>query len=139
MSEFIYCPYCGAKNASTNKFCENCGQKLFETTDNTKTEVISGFPSYENQINQGFMGGSVSSVNPSGTFNNQPQFNNNASYKPYQPPVASSGSYDAMRTYQPPKEDKSLSIVKTIFAILFLVFFGIPLLVFILIVLVAVL
>ncbi|MHA1200658.1 MAG: zinc-ribbon domain-containing protein [Candidatus Heimdallarchaeaceae archaeon] len=29
---YMFCQFCGARNTSNNRFCENCGQSLVETT-----------------------------------------------------------------------------------------------------------
>lgn len=51
MSDFIYCPECGEKNAAGALFCENCGTPLEAEPEETVTEeetvTAEGDPAYE--------------------------------------------------------------------------------------------
>ena len=116
MTEFIYCPYCGAKNASTNRFCENCGQKLVSEFPSTAQQSTSGFPSYEQQVSKGYMG----------TPPPQENVGNISSSTAYRP-IASSGSFDAMYPQPVPKKKKNTT--GYILLIIFGVIFGLPIIV----------
>lgn len=98
----MFCQYCGAKNVSSNRFCENCGQQI-STPD--------GPP--QNQPYQ-----------PA-----QPQYGQ--PYQPYQPQhqgqqgSSMSGSYDAVPgtqyPYPPQKRGGMSPAVKALLIIFFLV------------------
>ena len=105
----LFCQFCGAKNVSENRFCENCGQQISAQA--------------EPPANQPY----------------QPVQSQAGPYQPYQPQqqgqqrTSMSGSYDAVPGQQygyPPHKRRGMSpAVKVLLIIFFLVlpavFFGI--------------
>lgn len=107
----MFCQYCGAKNVSSNRFCENCGQQI-STPD--------GPP--QNQPYQPVQ-------SQSGPY--QPAQPQSGTYQPYQPQQqgqqgsSMSGSYDAVPgtqyPYHPQKRGGMSPAVKALLIIFFLV------------------
>jgi len=108
---YIFCEFCGARNNSQNRFCENCGQNITEN-------------------------GNVPHQQPQA----RPANVQHQGYQPYQPYQAQqpqqpqqgrsiSGSYDAVPgqiyPYQPKKPGGVPNWVKVVIA---LFFFGLPVL-----------
>ena len=106
---YVFCQFCGAQNNSNNRFCENCGQSLGESSSSQQ---------YQSQ--------------------SQPTYVQQQGYQPYQPYQTQhpqqgrsiSGSYDAVPGqpygYPPIKRGGVPNWVKVL---LILAFFGIPALV----------
>jgi len=132
MTEFIYCPYCGAKNASTNKFCENCGQKLYEDTEINDQSFSETIPPYSNSVKPN---STVLQGNQGDYLSNRTQTDNctyNPNYRPYVPVSGNTGTFNTMRTYQPhvdQSNERRFNTIKTIFTIIFILFFGLPILI----------
>ncbi len=106
MSDYIYCSFCGARNHSSNKFCENCGDNMLKTTSSTQKESVTP-PSQESR--------NVTYQQARGP----------STYHPTNPPM--SGSYDALPRTRPYNQNQNRSgFPKGLKIFLLLFFFGIP-------------
>ncbi len=106
MSDYIYCSFCGARNHSSNKFCENCGDNMLKATSSTQKESVTP-PSQESR---------------NVTYQ---QVRGPSTYKPTNPPM--SGSYDALPRTRPYNQNQNRSgFPKGLKIFLLLFFFGIP-------------
>ncbi|MHA1667513.1 MAG: zinc-ribbon domain-containing protein [Candidatus Heimdallarchaeaceae archaeon] len=62
MSDYIYCPYCGARNSAENHFCESCGQKIVSSRiESSPSRQDSTIGPYQ-QTSRGCMSGSYDAV-----------------------------------------------------------------------------
>ena len=96
MSNGNFCHYCGAKNAVSNRFCENCGQALDETQSSSSPQQISSqFTPYHQTSSQD----SSSSM---------------------------SGSYDVLPGAQQPYTPQRQGLPTAVKVLLVLFFFGLP-------------
>lgn len=106
MSDFIYCSFCGARNPSSNSFCENCGDTMHKTNTSTQKEYLSP-PSHDSR---------------NVTYQ---QVREPSTYQPTNSPM--SGSYDALPRTQPYNQNQNRSGFPRALKIFLLVFFfGIP-------------
>lgn len=100
---FEYCPYCGAKNSTENKFCENCGQPL--KADSPAQPVPGASPVPYQQ------------PSPSGPVIQTP-------YQQSAPRVSTSGSMDAINPYYTQRKKRSDSTkIAIVLGIIFFIFF----------------
>jgi len=103
---YIFCQFCGARNNTENRFCENCGQALTDSSQSSQPQ-----PTYSQ---------------PTSTQTYQP-------YQPYQQNQQSqqgrsiSGSYDAVPGQQyayPPQKPRG--VPNWVKVLIILAFFAIP-------------
>jgi len=100
MSDEKFCSYCGAKNPSKNRFCQNCGQSV------------------DREINDQKVGRSSTQYTPYQQPNDSGQR------------VSMSGSYDAVPGAQAPYSPRKRGLPRFAKAILAFVFFFIPFILF---------
>jgi uncharacterized membrane protein YvbJ len=106
---YVFCQYCGARNESTNNFCENCGQTLSQPQPQSQSQPQT-----------------------SNTYQSYQPSQSNAS-QPIRQSSSTAGSFDALPgrayPYSPQKREGMPTVAKVL---LIIFFFVIPLIFFIL-------